>query len=91
MTLEFFSSQWRDAYQAGQLICNALNSTKLYEFFTAPYYDLFFEEYPDGNVHVAMYMYRSCRIGGNEETYYGNKAGLEQFISKFYMPKLITF
>ena len=95
MTLEFFSSQWRDAYRAGQLICNAFNSTKLQidRYFTAPYYDgLTLAKYSDGTVRAYItYRYEACRrtvMGGN---YTGGEAGLESFVSKYYMPKMITF
>ena len=94
MTLEFVNSQVYDTFRAGQLICTALNNnTHLYGYFTAPYYDPFVvEEHPDGNVYVAIpRMYRSCKREDMNETYYGNRAGLEQFLSQFYMPKMITF
>ena len=95
MTLEFANSQVGDAYQAGQAICTALGSTKLQidRYFTAPYYYPFrVEEHPDGNFYVAIkYEYSSCLDEDMNSTYSGNRAGLEQFLSNFYMPKLITF
>ena len=91
MTLEFYNSQMSEAYWAGQLICNALSNPKLHGYFTAPYYESFLvEEHPDGSIYVDPIMYRSCRIVDTHGSY-GVKVELEQFISNFYMPKLITF
>lgn len=95
MTLKFAKSQMSEAYWAGEMICNALSKTHLYGYFTAPYYYPFaVEERPDGNVYVGISsVYISCREEDiyKNKTYYGNKAGLEQFLGQFSMPKLITF
>lgn len=95
MTLEFAKSQVMETYEAGKMICNALSKINVYGYFDAPYYYPFgVEERPDGTVYVGISdMYISCKevdIYGNT-TYYGNKAGLEQFLGRFSMPKLITF
>ena len=95
MTLEFLNSRGGDSYEAGQMICNAFNSTKLQinRYFTAPYYYPFnVSEYSDGDVYVTIpYIYWSCDRKDANARYSGNKAGLESFVSQFYMPKMITF
>ena len=96
MTLEFLNSRGGDSYEAGQMICNAFNSTKLQigRYFTAPFYDgVTLAKYSDGTLQAYItYRYEACRRTVMNANYTGGgEAGLESFVSQFYMPKMITF
>ncbi len=101
MTVDYLKGGIVETDKAGEMICrlfNIVNPNHINSIFNVGYYDSWsvpgIYEGNDGKIHLSgsLTVYRSCsRANTKNFNYEGDEVGVEQYLSQFRMPKMITF
>ena len=101
MTVDYLKGGIVETDKAGEMICrlfNIVNPNHINSIFNVEYHDSWsvpnIYEGNDGKMHISgsLTVYRSCSKSSTRIFRYdGDEVGVEQYLSQFRMPKMITF
>ena len=102
MTVDYLKGGIVETEKAGEMICSLLNMVtpklSINSYFNVGYHDSWsvpnIYEGNDGKIHLSgsLTVYRSCSKSSTRIFRYdGDEVGVEQYLSQFGMPKMITF
>ena len=102
MTVDYLKGGIVETDKAGEMICRLFNMVtpklSINSYFNVGYHDSWsvpgIYEGNDGKIHLSgsLTVYRSCsRANTKDFNYEGDEVGVEQYLSQFRMPKMITF